>query len=651
MSHPTVPLAVFRYVSQRLLGSSSSDWVRASPRRRLTQAWLVEPLEHRIVPATIQVTSLADAGAGTLRAAIEQANLDAAHDTITFAPSITGTITLSTALPDLSAGMIIIGPGPSALTVARSGANDTWIFVVDAGAKVNISGLTITGNNVTYGVFGGVQNSGTLTVVNSIITNNTTLFLGSRVSFDGSGGGIDNLGTLTVINSAITQNTAGQSGGGIDNSGTMTITNSTLSGNKAGSGAGINNSGTLTVTNSTFSGNTGASGGGINNSGTLTVTNSTLSGNTAGNGGGIDNSGTLTVTDSTLSGNTAGFGGGYGSGGGMSNSGTVTVFNSTLAANVAGSSGGGIWNDGHGTLTIFDSTLAGNSAGTGGGGGIEISGGTIALTGTIVATNEVSGTPQDIQGAVSTASHNLVGVNSGLSGIKNGVNGNLLGTSNSLIDPRLGPLQDNGGPTWTMALLPGSPAINAGVAVPDVTTDQRGVYRPQGRAPDIGAFELQLPPEVLEVQRHGVHDQPTTLVVIFSHPMDAASAEDLSDYRLVSAGPDHRFGTRDDRAIRISSMQYDAASHTVTIVPAYRLPLRRRFQLTLLGTPPTGLKDAAGLFLDGAGTGLEGSNYVIVINDKLLVPPIIHKAGKHAAADHRMGIDHGSSLSKRFIRP
>ena len=115
----------------------------------------------------------------------------------------------------------------------------------------------------------------------------------------------------------------------------------------------------------------------------------------------------------------------------------------------------------------------------------------------------------DIQGAVATSSHDLIGANSSLSGISNGVNGNLVGTADSPIDPRLGPLQDNGGPTWTMALLPDSPAIDAGVAVPGVTADQRGVFRPQGRAPDIGAFELQLPPVILEAQRHGVHPNTT----------------------------------------------------------------------------------------------------------------------------------------------
>jgi hypothetical protein len=103
--------------------------------------------------------------------------------------------------------------------------------------------------------------------------------------------------------------------------------------------------------------------------------------------------------------------------------------------------------------------------------------------------------------------------------------------------------------------------------------------------------------------------------------MDAASAEDLADYRLVFAGPDHRFGTRDDRAIRIRYVRYHATSDTVTIRPAHRLPLRQRYQLTILGTPPAGLMDTAGFFLDGVGTGQQGSNYVTVISDKLLVPP------------------------------
>ena len=144
---------------------------------------------------------------------------------------------------------------------------------------------------------------------------------------------------------------------------------------------------------------------------------------------------------------------------------------------------------------------------------------------------------------------------------------------------------------------------------------------------------------VLGVQRHGVHDQPTTLSVTFSQTMDIASTQTLADYRLVAIGPDHRLGRGDDRTIRIRSVQYDAATLTVTIRPFHRLRLRRIFQLRILVHPTAGLKDTAGFFLDGAGTRQQGSNYINcpLVTDKLLVPPIIHKAEKHAAAAHRMG--------------
>ena len=211
--------------------------------------WVVESLESRSMLSTIAVSSTGDTGPGTLRAAIEQANLDAAQDTIMFAPSVTGTITLSTALPDLSAGMNIVGPGPSALTVARSSTPGTplfSIFTVSAGAQVTISGLTITGGRGGTFVFG---------------TFTATL-----------GGGIANAGTLTVTNSTISGNSVSDYGGGINNLGTLTVTNSTISGNSAGAGGGIENGGTLTVTNSTFSGNSADGGGGVQNGDTLTVT-------------------------------------------------------------------------------------------------------------------------------------------------------------------------------------------------------------------------------------------------------------------------------------------------------------------------------------------------------------------------------------------
>jgi hypothetical protein len=120
----------------------------------------MEPLEGRVVPATISVLNTNNDGAGSLRAAIDQANMDPAQDTIDFAPAVTGTITLSSALPDLSTSIILSGPGASALIVTRSSAPGTpgfRIFSVPTGAEVTISGLTITGGLADNG--GGVSKS------------------------------------------------------------------------------------------------------------------------------------------------------------------------------------------------------------------------------------------------------------------------------------------------------------------------------------------------------------------------------------------------------------------------------------------------------------------------------------------------------------
>jgi hypothetical protein len=141
-------------------------------------------------------------------------------------------------------------------------------------------------------------------------------------------------------------------------------------------------------------------------------------------------------------------------------------------------------------------------------------------------------------------------------------------------------------------------------------------------------------PTVVSLRRFGIHRQPTTLVLTFSAPMDAARADSLAEYRLVWAGPDHRFGTRDDRIIPIRSARYDAASQAVRLRPIRRLPLRRTYRLTVVGTPPGGLTDTGGIFLDGAGTGRPGSDYVGAVNRKSLVLPKRHPARPQARGDH-----------------
>ncbi|HXU38061.1 MAG TPA: HYR domain-containing protein [Blastocatellia bacterium] len=262
-------------------------------------------------------------------------------------------------------------------------------------------------------------------------------------------------------------------------------------------GAGISNLGTLTLSNVVLSGNSttgSAGGGGIFNNGfaMLTITNCTLSGNSAAFGGGIENLGTLTITSSTLSGNSARADGG----GILNNGGTLTITNSTLSGNTAQQQGGGIFQvlNAMGTANISFTTLSGNSATLNGGGIFNAAPNTVNIKNSIVA-NSTSGGDCSNSGTF-----NATGVNFTTNGTCPGF---------TVVTPaqlNLGPLQNNGGNTETHALLPGSVAIDAapdctdvfgtperpkvGAPMAVVTTDQRGVGRPQGSACDVGSYEF-----------------------------------------------------------------------------------------------------------------------------------------------------------------
>ena len=220
----------------------------------------------------------------------------------------------------------------------------------------------------------------------------------------------------------------------------------------------------------------------INSGLTAVLSGLTIQHGLADGGGGIYNSGTLTVSNSTLSDNTAGE-----VGGGIYNSGTLTVSNSTLSDNTAGlfdgGGGGGILNAG--TLTVSNSTLADNSAGAGGvGGGIaNVSALSATLKNTIVAESTSGGdlyTVIDPGYGEFSGSNDLIGDGSYLSSLTNSIQGN----------PLLAPLGNYGGPTQTMALLPGSPAIGTGQTEPGAT-DQRGALRSNSGPSDIGAFQTE----------------------------------------------------------------------------------------------------------------------------------------------------------------
>ncbi|MES2923950.1 MAG: choice-of-anchor Q domain-containing protein [Verrucomicrobiota bacterium] len=244
--------------------------------------------------------------------------------------------------------------------------------------------------------------------------------------------------------------------------GSVSLSRLTLSGgNGGGTGGAIYNSGALTLSYSTISGSSATNGAGIYNTGSATVDSCTLSGNSGGNGGALYNyiNASLTVKNSTLSGNTAG----GGEGGGIFNLGATTISSSTIFGNSATSNtgGGGIGQGAYvGSFTnLSNSILAGNTGYLGG--------------------------SSDFRGVVS-GDYNLVQ--------NAGSQGNFGSNTIFGLDPQLGPLADNGGPTKTMALLSNSQVINAGnpgfdaVATP---YDQRGAgyARKIANAVDLGAVE------------------------------------------------------------------------------------------------------------------------------------------------------------------
>jgi hypothetical protein len=438
------------------------------------------------------VTNLLDTGIvgdGSLRGEIAAAQ---SGDVINFAPGLAGqTITLTGRELAITKNLDIQGLGADQLTV--SGNNVSCVFDITASTtNVQIRDLTITHGNARYnGIYqgGAIYNAAILTVSNCTLSSNSAYF---------GGGAIDNAGTLTVSNSTLSGNDA-SSGGAIANTGTLILSNSTLSANTAyanpgGSGGAIYNSGTLTVSNSTLSGNsTAQDGGAIYNSGTVTVSNSTLSGNGAyeadysypAAGGGIYMAaGRLSLSSSTIS-NNAAVGGSYLQVPDYGNPWTIGT----------NSSAGGLYLAG-GTVSIDHCTLAGNYAqggygdpgyeGVGIGGGIynSASQGALQMYDTTLADNSADIAP-DLDGSLTSLGHNLIG---------NSTGGGGFAASDLLnINPQLGPLQNNGGPTQTMALLAGSPAINAGDNTNAPAYDQRGpgFARIVGGTIDIGAFEVQ----------------------------------------------------------------------------------------------------------------------------------------------------------------
>lgn len=263
----------------------------------------------------------------------------------------------------------------------------------------------------------------------------------------------------------------------------------------------------LTIQNGRFNGSYGGGGVDVENGSALALANCTLSSNTApgyGYGGGlyIDYGCQAALTGCAVVGNSAG------SGGGIYVNGTLTLLNSTVANNTASTAGAGVYvdyNDGGCALTastIADNTTVGTSYGPGTGGGLEVDGGSAAsLQGSLVAGNTASGAPADVVvdfpgtsygGTLTSDGYNLVGADSGdFVPASTDQVGTPAAPLNAKLDPN-GPAL-NGGVTPTVAVLPGSPALDKVAPGSFPTTDQRGAHRPanaDGKA-DIGAFEAQ----------------------------------------------------------------------------------------------------------------------------------------------------------------
>jgi hypothetical protein len=252
--------------------------------------------------------------------------------------------------------------------------------------------------------------------------------------------------------------------------------------------------------------------------------------------------GSVLISNSTISNNVAGT-----RGGGLLNEDTVELSNVTISGNEAGKQGGGIHNTGE--LTVNNTTIYNNTT-EGSGGGIfsTTSSSAVTIQNTIVAGNNALVSGVDLVGGFTSGGHNLIGSSESATGFADGFKGDIVGSSLQRIDPFLSPLQDNGGPTWTHALLQGSRAIDAGDNTDGVGTDQRGADRPTDDTSDIGAFEIVTPTisisDVSQVEDNNGVDTRFQFVVTLSNPnVDDVTVNYYTTNGTATAGEDYDFTT------------------------------------------------------------------------------------------------------------
>lgn len=506
--------------SKRLVGST------------VTGAVLLLASAGPVLAGTITVNSATDDSIGcTLREAIVAANTDAAYggcsgaagNDIIDMSGINGTITLASNLPVITETVQLNGPGAGSLTI-DGGSSFNALRGTGAGTSIGVEGLTVT-NVISDGIYaretvtvanstvtgndcGVYVNDGAAVVSNSTVTGQgctgVIAYGGATITDStvmGNDSGVRAFGDVSVTNSVIT----GTTYEGADSFANVTVISSTVTGAHSGV---YSYTGNVMVANSVISGTTyngvdayanatvsnsrvvGAEAGIDTDTGTVLVSNSTI----IGAGPGIDATASATVISSTVTG---------GNGHGISSSlagasvsystvsggvtGVVAPLNITInSSTISGSGQHGVQSL-TGLITINHSTIVNN-----GGNGIVNNGGTTVIHHTIVAQNAQSGNTHDINATLdASSSYNLIGNGDG-AGISNGTNGNRVGSTGAVLDPLLGSLQNNGGPTATHLPAPGSPAIDAGdpgfSGPPDF--DQRGSGFPRViDTIDIGAVE------------------------------------------------------------------------------------------------------------------------------------------------------------------
>jgi len=447
---------------------------------------LLRPLERRITPTTYFVTNAQDAGSGSLRQAVLDANAAGGADSIVFDAAVFATpqtITLKTGQMTITDAVTITGP-TAKLTIDAS--HSTRIFEIDLPGKntnaLNLLGLTLINGNATTGG-------------------------GAIATFDDA---------LTLANVNVFGCASEDQGGAISSGASLTISDCVFSRNSA-TGTPSSRGGAILMLNGSA----------------LTVTRSTISGNMASaSGGGIFMTyGTLTLTESTISDNRAGLttiGFGFPGGGGMLLGwGPATIRNCTISGNTA-PRGGGIYSLGNSNVTIQNSTIALNAAANSGG-GIYRANGTVTLESVILAKNTAPSLANSGQFA---ANFCLLGETST----------SITGSNNKIAaDPLLGSLGNYGGPTPVHPLLPGSPAVDAGSNPTGLVTDQRGsgFSRVNNGFADIGAVEGPIagPMAVAAITNVDVRNDPVIVFTITYYDQGAIDVASLGTGNVTVAGP------------------------------------------------------------------------------------------------------------------